>query len=152
MPDSSGFGKPPSRTLLLSLSGLPDRPTSLRTIHHRSLAHLHTRSLTQSYAAESHNNSLNCDNSRNYINPRNIFVNLNTISKWLYLIIETRLLSSRMHAQLTNSPLPPQEATTASIPYDGAQWATFVGGEVTTRPSTPAIQVNHPCQRWLRHA
>ena len=44
--------------LLLSLWGLPDRPTSLRTIHHRSLARLHTWFLTQSYAAESHNQGL----------------------------------------------------------------------------------------------
>ena len=75
------------------------------------LARLHTRSLTQSYTLESHNNTLNSNNTRNYINSRTILVNLNTM---------TRLLSSRIHARLTNSPLPPQEATTrqAAVSYD----------------------------------
>ena len=53
---------------------------------------------------KSHNNSLNCNNSRNYINSRNKLVNLNTITKRLYLIFKTRLLPSRIHARLTNSP------------------------------------------------
>ena len=93
---------------------------SLRTIHHQSLARLLYATLTHSYAAELHNNSLNCNNSRHYINPRNTLVNLNTTTKRLYLIIKTRLLSSRIHAQLTNSPLPPQEATTrqAAVSHD----------------------------------
>ena len=74
----------------------------------------------QSYTLESHNNSLISDNTRNYINSRTILVNLNTITKRLYLISKTRLLSSRIHARLTNSPLPPQEATTrpAAVSYD----------------------------------
>ena len=100
----SGLGKPPYRTLLLSGWGLPDRPTSLLTIHHRSLARLHTRSLSQSYTSESHNDSINSDNTRHYINPPNILVHLNTITKRLHLIFKTRLLSSRIHARLTNSP------------------------------------------------
>ena len=122
MPDSSGLGKPLSRTLLLSGWGQPDRPTSHLTIRHRSLACLHTRSLSQSYTFESCSNSLNSDNTRNYINSRTILVNLNTITKRLYLILKTRLLSSRIHARLTNPhpPLPPQEATTrqAAVSYD----------------------------------
>ena len=120
MPDSSGLDKPPSRTLLLSGWGLPDRPLLPRTIRHRSLAHLPTRSLSQSYTMESHNKSSNSDNSRNHINPRNILVHLNTITKQLYLILKTCLLSSRIHARLTNSPLPPQGATTrqAAVCYN----------------------------------
>ena len=54
-----------------------------------------------SYAAESH--LINLKNSHNYINPRNTLVNLNTITKRLYLILQTRLLSSRIHAQLPDS-------------------------------------------------
>ena len=104
MPDSSGLGKPPSRTLLLSLWGLPVRPTSLRTIHHWSLARLHARYLTQSCTVEFHNNSFCCNYSRNYNNSRNKLVNLTTITKRLYLILQTRLLPSRIHTQLTNSP------------------------------------------------
>ena len=73
-PDSSGLGVSPSRTLLLSLLGLPDRPTSFRTIHRQSLAHLHTRYLTQSHTVKSHNNTLNCNYSRNYFNSRNKLV------------------------------------------------------------------------------
>ena len=48
----------------------------------------YTRSLSQSYTSKSHNNSLNSDNTRNYINPRNILVNLNIITKRLYLIFK----------------------------------------------------------------
>ena len=42
--------------------------------------------------------SINWYNSRNIINPRNTLVNLNTITKRLYLILQTRLLSSRIIA------------------------------------------------------
>ena len=55
---------------------------------------------------KSHNNSLNCNNSRNYFNSRNKLVNLNTITKRLYLIFKTRLLPSRIHARLTNITPP----------------------------------------------
>ena len=48
-------------------------------ICHRSLARLHIRTLSQSYTFESHINSVNSDNTRNYINSRTIFVNRNTI-------------------------------------------------------------------------
>ena len=48
--------------------------------------------------------SLNCNTSRSYINPWNILVNLNTITELLYLLIKARLLSSRIHVQLVDSP------------------------------------------------
>ena len=51
---------------------LPDRSTILLAIHHRPLVRLLIRNL----------------HSRNYINPRNTLVNLNTISKRLYLILK----------------------------------------------------------------
>ena len=54
---------------------------------------------------KSHNNSLNCNTSRNYFNSRNNLVILNTITRRLYLIFKTRLLPSIIHARLTNSSL-----------------------------------------------
>ena len=40
MPNSSGLGTPPSRTLLLSGRGLPDNPTSRLSIRRKSLERL----------------------------------------------------------------------------------------------------------------
>ena len=77
----------------LSGRGLLDKPTSRLTIRHRSLARLYTRSLSQSYTFESHNNSLNRDNTRYYINSRTILVNRNTITNRLYLILSKHVYS-----------------------------------------------------------
>ena len=85
-------GVPPSGTLLLSLLGLPVRPTSFRTIHRQSLVHLHTRYRTQSHTVKSHNNTISCNYSRNYFNSRNKLVQPNNITKRLYLIIKIRLI------------------------------------------------------------
>ena len=85
------------------LSVLPDRPTFLLTIHHRPLVCLLIRSLHTPTQRNHTINSINLNNSRIYINPRNTLVNLNTIAKRLYLILQTRLLTSRIHTQLPDS-------------------------------------------------
>ena len=84
-------------------SVLPDRLTILPTVRHRTLARLPMRNL-HTPAQQNHTvNSINLNNSRNYKNSRNTLVNLNTISKRLYLILKTRLLPSRINAQLRDS-------------------------------------------------
>ena len=85
------------------MCGLPDRPTSLLNIHHRSLVRLPIRSLHTHMQRNHTLDSINWYNSRNNINPRNTLVNLNTITKWLYLILQTRLLSSGIIAQFPDS-------------------------------------------------
>ena len=118
MPNSSRLGTPPSRTQRRRPAGQPHfwsiyPPHITRTSYKCSLS--------QSYTFESHNNPLYSDNTRNYINSQTILQNRNTITKQLYITFEIRLLSSRIHVRLTNSPLPPQEATTrpAAVSYDG---------------------------------
>ena len=90
------------------------------TIHHRSLVRLPMRSL-RTHTQRNHTlDSINWYNSRNNINPRNTLVNLNTITKRLYLILQTRLLYLRIHAQLRDSTChhkrpPPVKA---AVSYD----------------------------------
>ena len=102
------------------LSVLSDRPTILLTIHHRPLVRLLTRNLHTPTQRNHTINSIYLNNSRIYINPRNTLVNLNTISKRLYFILKTRLLSSRIHTQIRDSTChrkrPPP--VNAAVSYD----------------------------------
>ena len=96
MPDSSRLGKPPSRTLLLRYVSCRTDPflseLSTTDYSHVLLNDLYHNPTQQKYTI----NTLNSNNSRNYINPRNTLVYLNKN--------KIRLLSSRIHAELTDSP------------------------------------------------
>ena len=67
--------------------------TSLLNIHYLSIVRFTIRSLRTPMHR----------NSRNIIHPRNTLVNLNTIESGFYLILQTRLLLSRIIAQLPDS-------------------------------------------------
>ena len=121
MPASSGLGKPPSRTLLLHYVSFRTDPL-LSTISTTAYSHvlltdlyLHTPT-QQKYTI----NTLNSNNSRNYINPRNTLVHLNTVTKRLYHIYKTRPHSTRTNIKFPDSTChrkrpPPVKA---QISYD----------------------------------
>ena len=87
---------------------LPDRPTSLYNIHCKILGRLPNWSLHTPTRQKYTINTLNSNNSRNYINPRNTLVYLNTMT-----ITSTKhVLTLQGKRQTSWLHLPPQEDTT----------------------------------------
>ena len=91
-------------------------------------------------------NTLNSNNSRNYINPRNTLVHMNTITRRLYHIYKTRPHSTRTNVQLPDSTRqrkrpPPVKA---AVSYDDNARSLGDPGPLSTICFVYSIQFSPP--------
>ena len=102
---------------------------------------------THSYVEESYNDSLTTKNSRIYIIPRKTLVHVyqHCINTTLYAP-ETRPLSSRINAQLRDSPLSPPEATTCQAAVSNADKVPLLGYPEPLFTTRPAHNIQTPRQ------
>ena len=128
------LGDPGPLSTICFVYNINSHPITISEVHNTNSSDRYTTPPPPPPAQRKHTiNSLNSNNSRNYINPPE-YTYMNTITMRLYQINKTRLLSTRIYAELPDSAChrkrpPPVKA---AVSYDDSMRSLGDPGPLST--------------------